>query len=227
MGNIKKPITSWYNTYGDQTLLQEFVSLMATATVLQIRPADHGRKLTLEEFMEAAFEEGYRYELARGVLEVTYVPGQPHGLIVWTLLQMIVDYHTRHPGKIFQAGGASEFRLWLPVMISGRNPDIAIVLHNTPRDPRGWRPPVLVMEVVSEGAEAHEADYVTRREEYLAFGIREYWIVDPIARIVTVLARDGDAWVEQVFRDDQQAKSIMLPGLEIALPDLWAAADQA
>ncbi|MGC8638629.1 MAG: Uma2 family endonuclease [Isosphaeraceae bacterium] len=197
---------------------------MATATVLQIRPADHGRKMTLEEFMEGEFEEGFRYELARGMLEVTYVPGQPHGLIVWTLLQMIVDYHTRHPGKIFQAGEAGEFRLWLPAMISSRNPDIAIVLHNTPRDPRGGRPPVLVMEVVSEGHEAHERDYVTKREEYLAFGIREYWIVDPIARILTVLVRDGDTWVEQVFRGDQQAKSTILPGLETALPALWAAA---
>ena len=64
-------------------------------------------------------------------------------------------------------------------MISGRNPDVAVVLHKTPKDPRGWRPPILVMEVVSKGSEAHERDYVTKREEYLAFGIREYWIVDP------------------------------------------------
>lgn len=200
---------------------------MATVTAVQIRPADHGRKMTIEEFMEAEFEAGYRYELDRGVLEVTYVPGQPHGLIVWTLLRMIVSYDTRHPGKIFQAGGASEFRLWLPAMISGRNPDIAIVLHNTPRDPRGRRPPTLVMEVVYEGTEAHERDYVTKREEYLAFGIREYWIVDPIARIVTVLVRDGDVWIEQVFRGEEQAKSTMLPGLAIALPELWAAAEDA
>ncbi len=197
---------------------------MSTATALRIRPADHGRKMTLEEFLEAEFEEGYRYELARGVLEVTYVPGQPHGLIVWTLLRMIVDYDARHPGKIFQAGGASEFRLWLPAMISGRNPDIGIVLRNTPKGTRGSRPATMVMEVVSEGDEAHERDYVTKREEYLAFGIREYWIVDPIAQIVSVLVRDGDAWVEQVFRGDQKAISTILPGLDIALPDIWAAA---
>ena len=43
--------------------------------------------MTLEEFREADVEEGYRYELARGVLEVTEVPNDPHGEIVWKLLQ--------------------------------------------------------------------------------------------------------------------------------------------
>ncbi len=59
---------------------------MATiTTLLRIGPADKGRVMTLEEFMEAEVEEGYRYELARGVLEVSEVPNDPHGVIVWTI----------------------------------------------------------------------------------------------------------------------------------------------
>ena len=46
---------------------------MASLT-LRIGPADHGRRMTLEEFREAEEEEGYRYELGRGVLEVTESP---------------------------------------------------------------------------------------------------------------------------------------------------------
>jgi Uma2 family endonuclease len=194
---------------------------MATISAIRIGPADHGRRMTLEEFREAEEEEGYRYELARGVLEVTYVPNQPHGLIVWKLLRLISAFDLNHPGVIYRAGVASEFRLWLPGMISGRNPDVAIALQNTPKDLRGWRPPALVMEVVSEGSEARERDYVTKREEYLAFGIREYWIVDPEARTVNILVRDGDAWVEHVFREEQQASSTILPGLAITVAELW------
>ena len=116
---------------------------MATVNATRIGPADHGRKMSLEEFREAEEEEGYCYELARGVLEVTYVPGEPHG--VDRLDAPPLDLGVRHasiPAEIFRAGGASEFRLWLPAMISGRNPDIAVVLHKTPKDPRGWRPPI-------------------------------------------------------------------------------------
>ena len=39
---------------------------MATAAeVLRIGPADHGRRMSLQEFLDAEEEEGYRYELAR------------------------------------------------------------------------------------------------------------------------------------------------------------------
>ena len=40
-------------------------------------------------------------------------------------------------------------------------------------------------------------------------------------KTVTVLIRDGDIWVEQVYRDDQQAVSLVLPGFAVRLPDLW------
>jgi hypothetical protein len=54
----------------------------AVASRLRIGPADHGRVMTLEEFREAEEEQGYRYELARGVLEVSEVPNDPHGVVV-------------------------------------------------------------------------------------------------------------------------------------------------
>ena len=104
-------------------------------------------------------------------------------------------------------------------MISGRNPDVAVVLRNTPKDHRGHRPPVLAFEVVSKGGEAR--DYQVKREEYLAFGLREYWIVDPLARRVTVLIRDGDAWIERVFQGEQAAEGLVLPGFALPLAELW------
>src|SRR5215210_6877066 len=128
---------------------------MATVA-LRIGPADHGRAMTLEEFLEAEEEPGYRYELARGVLEVTEVPNDPHGQIVSNLHWAFVDYLRQHPGSIRRTGGAGEFRLWIPGMVSGRNPDLAIVFHGTPPDARGRRPPGLVVEVVSEGGEGRD-----------------------------------------------------------------------
>ena len=68
---------------------------MATVQ-LRIGPADHGRRMTLEEYRDAEEEPGYRYELARGVLEVTQVPNDPHGQIVsnlagWPASQKLVQ----------------------------------------------------------------------------------------------------------------------------------------
>lgn len=152
------------------------------------------------------------------------VPNDPHGLIVCCLYRGIADHDRVHPGTIYRWGGAGEFRLWLPGMVSGRNPDVAVVLRGTPKNERGRRPPSLVMEVVSEGAEAHDRDYLAKRQEYLAYGLREYWIVDPQARRVTVLVRAGDTWAERIFQGDQAASGLVLPGFAVPLPALWAAA---
>lgn len=195
---------------------------MATVTPTRLGPADHGRLMTLEEFRDADEEPGYRYELARGVLEVTEVPNDPHGYVVFNLYTALALYHQAHPRTILRFGGAGEFRLWLPGMDSGRNPDVAVVLRGTPLGPRGRRPPSLVIEIVSEGSEAHDRDYIIKREEYLRYGLSEYWIVDPILRRVTVLLRDGAIWVERVFADGQTAEGLALPGFRVPVADLWA-----
>ena len=75
-------------------------ALMATiATRLHIGPADRGRAMTLKEFLEAEVEEGYGYELARGVLEVTEVPNDPHGVVVANLYDAISRYCRDNPGN--------------------------------------------------------------------------------------------------------------------------------
>ena len=62
-----------------------------------------------------------------------------------------------------------------------------------------------------------------KSQEYLAFGLREYWIVDRFERKVTVLRRRGDAWAESVFRDGQAASGLVLAGFAVPVADLWAA----
>ena len=198
---------------------------MATiATPLRIGLADNGRAMTLEEFLEAEVDEGYQYELAKGVLEVTEVPNDPHGDVVCSLYRAVARYDQQHPGVIRRYGGGNEFRFWLPGRASGRNPDLGVVLRGAPKDWRGRRIPALAAEVVSRGS--IQRDYVTKREEYLAYGLLEYWIVDPLKRQVTVLTRRGDIWDEAVFRDDQVIRSLVLPGFATTVAELWTVVEE-
>ncbi len=195
---------------------------MATVQ-LRIGPADNGRRMTLEEFQEAEEEPGYRYELARGVLEVTEVPNDPHGQIVSNIQLAFYRHKDRHPGVIRRIGGGGEFRLWVPEMASGRNPDVAVVFHGTPKDNRGRRRPALVVEVVSEGGE--DRDYRTKREEYWTFGVQEYWIVDRSLRSVLTLIRQGESWIERVSLNDDVIASDLLAGFVGTVAELWADVD--
>ena len=125
---------------------------------------------------------------------------------------------------ILRIGGGNEFQFVLPGLISGRNPDLGVVLRGAPRDWRGRRMAALAAEVVSRGS--IDRDYVTKREEYLAYGLMEYWIVDPLERKVTVLTRRGDTWAEAVFRGDQVIASLVLPGFATTVAELWVDVDE-
>src|SRR3954447_18406976 len=134
---------------------------MATVTTpLRIGPADRGRAMTLEEFLVCDVEEGYRYELARGVLEVNQVANDPHGVVVCNLYRAVGRHDAQHPGLIYRYGGGNEFQLVLPRRISGRNHALRLVLRGAPRDWRGRGRPALAAEVVSGGSV--ERDYVTK-----------------------------------------------------------------
>lgn len=196
---------------------------MATAT-LTLGPRDHGRSMTLDEYEAADFEESYRYELGRGVLEVTQIPGNRHNQVVCNLYDPASLYRRDHPRVILRYGGGSESYFRVPEFVSGRHPDFSVVLRpqtgSRNKDPRC----ALAAEVVSR--RSGHRDYVLKREEYLAYGLLEYWIVDFLRRKLTLLVRQGDAWFERVITDESAAiPSVVLPGLTTTLGDLWADLD--
>src|SRR5262245_37416769 len=111
---------------------------MATVTRRKLGPADNGQRMTLDEFLDAEWHEGWLYELARGVVVVTEVPGIPHGMIVWHVSDMFALYGIEHPGIIRYRGGGMESRIRLPGMQSDRHPDQAVYLTHPPRGRRPW-----------------------------------------------------------------------------------------
>ncbi len=197
---------------------------MAT-TRIRIGPADDGRAMSLADYLDADEEPGYCYELSRGVLEVTEIPADDHWQIIDNLHELFSDYRRINPGLIERFGHGSEIRLVIPETISGRHPDLGVVFLGPNRDDRGRRRPDLVVEVVSPGTRARDRDYIAKREDYLTFGVREYWIVDPKERRVVVLVRSetpaGANWQERSFVDDEMFVGELLPGFEGTARDCW------
>jgi Uma2 family endonuclease len=176
--------------------------------------------MAFDEFIKAEFQEGWLYELARGIVVVTEVPGTPHGRIVRRVTRLFIYYDDAHPGVIKYGAGGGECRLRLPGMKSDRHPDQAIYLHPEPEGPGIWSRwiPQIVVEVVSISGE--DRDYVEKREEYLLAGVQEYWILDPRRRRMLVLVRLGDTWEERLLGEDGIHRTNLLPGLEARVGEL-------
>lgn len=184
-------------------------------TKIQVGPEDHGRRMSLEDFAEAEGKPGHLYELARGRVVVLDIPGLPHGLISQNVDIALRAYQAREPGTVYYAASGADCALRLPGMESERHPDRAVYLTAPPEGDQPWNhwAPDLVVEVVSKGGE--ERDYKEKREEYLAAGVREYWIVEPEDQSVLVLTRRGDVWEERALRTSDTLRSSVLPGFEI------------
>ncbi len=193
---------------------------------IKLSPADDGRRMSLEDFEHAESEDGRCFELSRGVITFMDVPNRPHFCQVDALRRHIFGYDYNHPGRICRVLGALECKLLADEFESERHPDLAIYLTQEPeRDDSGiWRVwiPEIVVEIVSLGSGLR--DYEEKREEYLAIGIKEYWIFDFDKQEMHALRRWGGQWREKVLRPGDTYTTRLLPGFELPVSAVLEAA---
>ena len=152
------------------------------ATLLKIGPADHGRPLTLEEFLTASSQEGYHYELIGGKLYVSPTPNPQENWAEMWLTSLLLMYARAHPEVINYV--TTKCRVFVPGSeeVTAPEPDLG-AYRDYPRDrgPHDLRwvevSPLLVVEVLVEGNP--DKDLNRNVELYRQVpSIREYWILD-------------------------------------------------
>jgi Uma2 family endonuclease len=165
------------------------------------------------EDLAALPDDGTRYEIIEGELLPMTGPTIEHLRAVRNLIRLLLPEfeHGRFswftsPGDVF-FGGAD------PVQ-----PDIwAIAPGGNAREvQRGIEgPPDFIVEILSPSTKGR--DRLTKRALYERAGVREYWLVDPEAGSVEVLAlRDGNYRTHCLAAGDQPVASVLLPGAGFA-----------
>lgn len=101
-------------------------------------------------------------------------------------------------------------------------PDVLVVCDPSKLDRRGVRgAPDLVIEVLSAATASH--DQVLKRRVYERAGVREYWLVHPVDRVVTIYRlSDGQYGRPDVFELAGTTPVGVLPGVAIAWDALVA-----
>ncbi|MBI5666896.1 MAG: Uma2 family endonuclease [Chloroflexi bacterium] len=88
-------------------------------------------------------------------------------------------------------------------------------------DKRLVGPPDLVVEVFSPGSV--RKDKLDKFELYERYGVREYWMIDPLEQYIEVYRRDGETLLWQgVYGPGQTFTSTVLAGATIVVDDLLA-----
>jgi Uma2 family endonuclease len=199
---------------------------MATATLKRVRvfgPDSSGILMTPREFDRADFVEGYRYELINGVLIVTPIPALNERDPNEELGHWLRTYQEVHP-----EGAALDFTIAEHTLKTRRNRRRAdrVLWIGLGRLPTERDKPSIIAEFVSAGRRDRKRDYEEKRDEYLALGVDEYWVLDRFQRTLTVFTLQAGKAKKRIFSEKQIYKTDLLPGFELPLARLFALADR-
>lgn len=158
-------------------------------------------------------------EFSHGHIEVLPVPSLQHQAMAAYLFHLLYSFVTgRQLGVVRFA--PTKVRLWEGKI---REPDLFFVAKaNVEKRTAQWFTHIdLAMEIVSPDDPGRDLE--TKRQEYAAAGIPEYWVVDPrYEEVLVLLLVDGQYAAHGVFRLGEIATSVLLPGFGVAVAEIFA-----
>ena len=186
-----------------------------------------GISMTPEQFdatPEWAWDDRYRYELINGVLVVTPPVSDAEADPNDDLGYLLRTFKESHP-----QGGVLDRTMperTVPGTPNRRRCDRAIWtgLGRVPDTQRDI--PTIVIEFVSAQRRDVLRDYELKRDEYLAAGVQEYWVIDRFRRIMTVYRNGPTGPDTQIVKETETYQTDLLPGFVLPLSRLLAEADQ-
>ncbi|MGN0356008.1 MAG: Uma2 family endonuclease [Muricoprocola sp.] len=144
--------------------------------------------ITLEQY--EALPESIRVEVFDGTVYDMASPSQEHQTILTELLVVFRNYIRK------KAGNCSVFPAPFDVKLNDSpltivQPDLMVICDKNKLDGKRCNgAPDFIIEIVSPGNPSD--DYIRKLYYYKNFGVREYWIVDPRRKTVTVNYFDGN-----------------------------------
>ncbi len=176
--------------------------------------------LTYEDYCQIP-DDGKRYEVINGVLHMCPSPLLIHQRICLKLSVRLSTY-------VKEEGLGEVLFAPFDVVLSDINivqPDILFIATDrasvlTEKNAQGA--PDLVVEILSEGNRRH--DEVVKRKLYEAYGVTEYWIVDPVLETIKVYRLDEGAYrrAAELRRElGGELTSMLLPGFRCTLTDVF------
>ena len=177
-----------------------------------------GRRLTLPEYFSED-ETNRPLELAYGVLREPAAPTWEHQVVVGRVCQRLERHVSRYGlGRVVQSPVDVVLDRDRALVVQ---PDVVFVATERLSicKARIWGPPDLVVEVLSMGTARH--DRTVKLSWFQRYGVRECWLVDPIACEVEVVTLTEAARSSHLFAEDQLVRSSVLPRLRLRVADLF------
>jgi Uma2 family endonuclease len=197
---------------------------MATVQ-LKIGPTDHGRPLSLDDFDDADFDPGFKYEIVDGRVYVAPIASLGENRLENWLRRKLERYAEGHPEMISYVTDKPRVFVRARKAATVPEPDVACYADFPLDRPIGevrWEEvsPVLVVEILVED----DAKKDLQRNPGLYFGvpsIKEYWVLDgranPDEPTLIQHRRYGKRLVVRSFPYGSTFTTKLLPGFSLLI----------
>ena len=185
----------------------------------QVAPADPKRLWTYDELLAEIPESNKPCELWDGELIMSPMPSFFHQEIAFRFGRMLHDWVA--PKKLGKVMGLPVDMVLSPHRVP--QPDVSFVSRErTDLIQRSLMGPAdLVAEIISPGGRTR--DRIEKRDLYEQYGVKEYWIIDPEALTVEVLAlQNGQYTLVGRASRGEAAASRLLEGFGVDVDRLFA-----
>ncbi len=176
------------------------------------------KKFSYEDYLTWPDDE--RWEILDSSAYMQAAPSRIHQEITGELYRQFANYFHGKPCKVYHAPFC--VRLDNEMNFNDiRNvvePDITIVCDTSKLDEKGCKGvPDLIIEVISPSSV--KIDRIVKFNKYEKAGVKEYWIVEPDQKIVSVFTlQDNNRYGRpELYTDSSKVKSILFPKCEIDL----------
>jgi len=184
-----------------------------------------GLRMTPDEFDAIEdYDELFKYELVDGVVVVNSIPSESQADPNEILGVLLGIYRRQHPNGRMLDRTLPERFIYLP---NSRRIADRVIWAGLGRRPNPKTDvPTIAVEFVSAGKRNWMRDYETKRDEYLAVGVQEYWVIDRFDRTMSAYRKTDDGFTLSLVKEGERYTTDLLPGFELPLDELLAAADE-
>jgi Uma2 family endonuclease len=173
--------------------------------------------MTFEQFCDLIHED-QKADLIKGVMYMQSPPSNLHEALFAFLFPLLANY-VRHKKLGIVRGSKSAVRL---SEYDGPEPDIMFISAERQHIVKYAYvdgAPDLIVEIISPST-AH-IDRGHKKKQYAAFGVREYWMLDPNRQRAEFLRNHGGEWEPIPLAEERVFHSVAVPGFWLRIDWLW------
>ncbi|MBT2757969.1 Uma2 family endonuclease [Mesobacillus foraminis] len=180
------------------------------------------KRLTLEQFYRLRENRDEILEYVDGVVYMSPSPSTKHQRISGRLHAQLFNLLDGGNCEVFHAPFDIELK---SKEVEGKKiviPDLSVICEKEGLEESKYvGVPTLIIEIISPSNQAH--DLVFKLNLYMQYGVKEYWIVNPIINTIQVYTLvDGEYRQKDVAKEKGMIESAILPKFRVDLERVFS-----